>query len=92
LVKNKKRHVSNEKKIKQDFINRENSHVVLNIKIDTKSAYRIIKPLERPPIPIRHRPIHLDVISFITHFSEADAAEVIILFTARKKKEQRGDH
>jgi hypothetical protein len=80
------------KKNKARFYQQRKLACCIKIKIGTKSAYRIIKPLERPPITIRHRPIHLDVISFITHFSEADAAEVIILFTARKKKEQRGDH
>ena len=33
-------------------------------------------------MPVTHRTVHSDVVSFISHISKADAAEIIILFPA----------
>jgi hypothetical protein len=61
---------------------------ILNISTDKKSPYRIIETLGRPRIKARHRPVHLYVLSFITHGSKADTAEIIIFFPATKKKKK----
>jgi hypothetical protein len=62
---------------------------ILNISTDKKSPYRIIETLGRPRIMERHRPVHLYVLSFITHGSKADTAEIVIFFPATKKKKKK---